>query len=166
MPTNPSFIYDFFKPSYEYVAKTTGKKHPTLAIYGNDIQAGKSAVQNDSVSAQGAGFKVTGRLATIPIASEVSDYTPYVEQLLKSGENGQPPDSIDCVMAVQCLNVNALMTQHGYKGISLHALYTDSLVKPFVRDRSGHPLREPQRRRHPSGEAVPGRPRRLPGRRV
>ena len=77
-------------PLYTYASKQTGKQHPTVAIFGNDTQSGKNAVQYQASSYQGAGFDVTYAKGPIP-PPPVSDYTPYAQEVLTGGPTERHP---------------------------------------------------------------------------
>jgi len=126
-PGNPSFVSDYYKPAYDVVSAKTGKKHPSFAEVLNDTATGKSAVKIFAVAAQGAGFNVVSSTSSLP-ASDVSDYTPYVQKLLKA-DNGNPPDAINCSVQVECLGLWNLLVASGFKGYFFSSLYTDILVK-------------------------------------
>jgi ABC-type branched-subunit amino acid transport system substrate-binding protein len=126
-PADPSFVSDYYKPAYEIVRAKTGKKHPSFVEVLNDTATGKNAVKIFAVAAQGAGFNVVSSTATLP-PSDVSDYTPYVQQILKA-DNGTPPDAINCSVQVECLGLWNLLVASGYKGYFFSSLYTDVLVK-------------------------------------
>ena len=42
------------------MSQKTGKKHPTVAIFSNDTDSGKSATKFQSISYKGAGCDVVG----------------------------------------------------------------------------------------------------------
>ncbi len=127
VPSAPKLMPDNGKPSYTYVSQTTGKKHPTLLIFGDDLQAGKDAAKYQATSYKGAGYDVVSVNTELP-PPPVSDYTPYVQKYLTSN-NGKAPDAILCLLATQCINVFSALVPAGYTGTFISSLYSDILVK-------------------------------------
>jgi ABC-type branched-subunit amino acid transport system substrate-binding protein len=123
----PKVMPDNGVASYKYVSKTTGKKKPTLLIFGTDLQAGKDSVKYQSISYAGAGYDVVAKSNTLP-PPPVSDYTPYVQEYM-TADNGKPTDAILCLLSVQCINVYTGLQAAGYKGTYISSLYSDILVK-------------------------------------
>ena len=115
---------------YEYVSKKTGKKHPTMAIISNDTTGGKTGTSNAKLSSTKAGFKVVATNNQMP-GSAVSDYTPYVQAVIKS-DGGQAPDTIQCVLAIDCIPIYDQIKASGYTGSFFSPLYSDVLVKAMA----------------------------------
>jgi branched-chain amino acid transport system substrate-binding protein len=130
VPSNPKVMPDSGAPLYAYAVKQTGKQHPTVAIFGNDTQSGKNAVQYQASSYQGAGFNVTYAKGPIP-PPPVSDYTPYAQEVLKGGANGAAPDVIVCLLSTDCIPMYSLIQANNYKGVYQSFLYSDQLLKPM-----------------------------------
>jgi hypothetical protein len=126
---NPSFVNDNYKQYYTYVSKKTGKKHPTLLLFGNDSQTGRNGDQWFAIAAQGAGFKIVGQQSKMP-QEGVSDYTPYVNDIM-TADNGKQPDATFCSANLQCLNIWQLLQANSYKGDFGSGLYSDILVGPL-----------------------------------
>jgi ABC-type branched-subunit amino acid transport system substrate-binding protein len=126
-PSNPSFVGDFFKAPLQYVQKASGKKRPTIVLFGANTDSGKTGLKFLAVSAKGAGFNVVGVQNTIP-APPPSDYTPYVQKMI-TADHGGPPDSIICEMTVECVTVWDQLKATGYKGKYISGLLADELVK-------------------------------------
>ncbi|HZP29749.1 MAG TPA: ABC transporter substrate-binding protein [Acidimicrobiia bacterium] len=124
---NPSFVSDTGKTAYVYVSQKTGKKNPSIVVFGNDTTSGKSATKLSAIAYQNAGFKIAdiqNKLPTPPIA----DYTPYVQQIL-TGDNGKAPDSVVCDLAIDCIPIWNLLKANNYQGIYISGLYSDLIVK-------------------------------------
>jgi ABC-type branched-subunit amino acid transport system substrate-binding protein len=137
VPQAPSFVSDIYRAQYQYASQKLGKQHPTMVIFGGDTDSGKDGTRIFSVAAQGAGFQVVDVQNNIP-TPPVSDYTPYVQQVMTGNKGGQP-DVVFCVGAVQCLPMYQLLQQSGFKGVYIHGLYTDILVQAL----SGSAVNEP-----------------------
>ena len=103
---------DIYASFYKYVAAKAKKTSPSVAIFSSDNATGTSSVQSLSVSLKGAGFKVVYK-GTLPMV--VSDYTPYVQKWLTS-DGGKQPNSIDCLVNVQCTAVLQAVRAAGFKG--------------------------------------------------
>jgi ABC-type branched-subunit amino acid transport system substrate-binding protein len=125
--TEPSFTTDLGHSPYTYISETLGKKHPTLATIANDNDSGKATTRTRGQAMKDAGFDVVSENPIMP--TEVSDYTPYVTELM-TADNGQPPDAVDCFAVTQCINVWLLMSAQGYEGIFWSGNYHEALVKP------------------------------------
>jgi ABC-type branched-subunit amino acid transport system substrate-binding protein len=124
---DPSFVSDFGKTSYTYVSEKSGKKHPTVVIFGNDTTSGKNAARLSAIAYQGAGFKIADTQNKLP-PPPVSDYTPYVQQIL-AGDNGSPPDAVVCALATDCIPTWGLLKANGYTGTFISGLYSDLIVE-------------------------------------
>jgi branched-chain amino acid transport system substrate-binding protein len=127
IPQKPKVEGDLGGQLYEYVSKETHKQHPTLAMFGNDTQSGRNAVNNQAVAYKGAGFDIVMHDGIIP-PPPVSDYTPYVQKLLKA-DGGKAPDAMICLLQVDCIPVWGQLKAAGYKGVYGHSLYSDALTK-------------------------------------
>jgi ABC-type branched-subunit amino acid transport system substrate-binding protein len=126
---NPSFVNDNYKAFYTYVSQKTGKKHPTLVMFGNEAASGKNGNRVFSIAAQGAGFKVVSQQSTMPQGG-ASDYTPYVQAIM-TADNGKQPDATFCTGDIGCLGLWTTLQPSGYTGLYGTGLYTDILVKPL-----------------------------------
>jgi hypothetical protein len=116
---------------YDYVSEQTGKEHPTVTPFGSDQVSSVTAVENNSVQLEQAGFKiVSGGEGLLP-QTPVGDYSPYVQKLITS-DNGEPPDAMICYLSVDCLRVWTALEPTGYEGYYQHFLYTDALVRPLA----------------------------------
>jgi ABC-type branched-subunit amino acid transport system substrate-binding protein len=127
---SPSVIPDSGANPYAYVSKETGKKNPTLAVFANDTDSGKTAVTNNAVSYAKAGFKVVAKLNKMP-APPIADYTPYAQDLLQA-DSGNPPDAILCLLSTDCIQINAQLQANAYKGTFISSLYSDFLTKAMA----------------------------------
>jgi ABC-type branched-subunit amino acid transport system substrate-binding protein len=125
-PSDPSFVSDNAAAPYRYVSTKTGKKHPSMAIAASDNTSGENQDHILGIAAQGTGFRVVS--ATHDIPETTSDFTPYVQRILKS-DGGKPSDSVFCVAGTACIGLYQLLTQSGYEGTFVSGLYSDVLVK-------------------------------------
>jgi ABC-type branched-subunit amino acid transport system substrate-binding protein len=128
---NPPYAPDEGRALFAAVSKATGKDHPTLAFITGDSESGRKPLPSFVAAQKGAGFDVVYAKASVPNATPVSDYTPYVQQLLQA-DSGKAPDAIICRMAVECIQLWAGLAARGYKGAFQHYLYSDLLVKPMA----------------------------------
>jgi hypothetical protein len=132
LPEHVSSVSDNYWSLYQFVSKKLNKKHPTLALFGQDNPASRNGMKVFGVAATGTGFKVTAMQNKIPTqVSTVNDWTPYATPLLTAGANGQPPDAINCVGGTECLNMWDKLNSLGYKGVYSNGIYSDALVKAF-----------------------------------
>jgi len=132
-PQTPSKVSDNYRALYEYVSKKTGKKHPTLALFGQDSDSGRNGISVFTIAATGTGFDVTLAKNIIPSnIATVNDYTPYANQVISGGKNGAQPDAINCVGGTECIKMWNLLSAQGYKGIYSNGLYSDVLVKAMA----------------------------------
>jgi branched-chain amino acid transport system substrate-binding protein len=127
IPDNPTAMPDGASSLYKYVAQKTGKQHPTVALFGGDVPSGNKAVTTSAVDWKGAGFDVVFAKGIIPGPAPVSDYTPYVQQLLTSN-HGNPPDAMTCLAATDCIPMYKGLTGNNYSGIFISPLYSDLLL--------------------------------------
>jgi branched-chain amino acid transport system substrate-binding protein len=104
---------DYYGQLYKYVSVKTGKKTPTVAIFGGDTQSAKTAVTQEASAAQGAGFKVVFAKGDLP--NVTSDYSPYIQQWITSNE-GKPPNAISCLDAATCVSIWPPLKAAGYSG--------------------------------------------------
>ena len=131
VPQKPSFVSDIFHAAYTYVAKQTGKTHPTFLIIGQDNDSGKNGARIFAIAATGAGFKVSAVQTKLP-QTPPADYSPYATAAM-TASNGSAPDSLFCeASAAECLNMYTFMKTAGYKGVFEHGIWTNALVKPFA----------------------------------
>jgi len=128
-PTDPSVIADTAGTAYEYISKELGKDAPTVAIFGQDTEGGKNTTRFQGVAYKGAGFDVIFEDGIVPLPP-VTDYSPYVQQLMVS-DDGHAPDVITCLLAVDCIPMYAQLQAVGFKGEFYHNLYSDALVAPM-----------------------------------
>jgi branched-chain amino acid transport system substrate-binding protein len=127
---NPSFVSDFGKTAYTYVSQKTSKKNPTVVIFANDSTSGKSAAKLSAIAYQNAGFKIADVQNKLP-PPPVSDYTPYVQQIL-AGDSGKAPDAVVCALATDCIPTWGLLKANGYQGTFISGLYSNLIVKQMA----------------------------------
>jgi ABC-type branched-subunit amino acid transport system substrate-binding protein len=128
LPPNPKRTPDAGNTLYPYVVKKTGNKHPTLAIQAGDSDSGRTAAQTQGSAFKGDGFDVVTAKATYPVGSAVADNTPYVQALLTSA-NGKAPDTIVCLLTVECIGLYNQIKASGYTGTFMSSLYNPLLTK-------------------------------------
>ncbi len=113
VPSNPPVMSDTYGKYYGYVKAKTGSAHPTDALFSSDTQSGATSVKLATVSAKGAGFNVV--YAKSPVPTAVSDYTPYVQQLMTSN-HGKQPQAISCQATTLCIAMWTGLKNAGYRG--------------------------------------------------
>jgi ABC-type branched-subunit amino acid transport system substrate-binding protein len=128
IPSAPSFVNDSKRAMYRYVSEKTGKERPTLALVANDNESGKNTIRINGIAATGAGFRVVLQSANRP--TQVSDFTPFVQQILNA-DDGSQPDAVFCLGAVDCLGLYQALEPAGWEGSYFTGLYSDLLVKPL-----------------------------------
>jgi ABC-type branched-subunit amino acid transport system substrate-binding protein len=126
VPDSPAVMPDAAARPYEYASAETGEDAPTLAIFSNDTPAGQDAAKFQAVAYEGAGFDVVMADGLIP-PPPVSDFTPYVQDLLTS-DGGDAPDVVYCLLAADCLPVHEQLKALGFEGIYQHPVYSDLLT--------------------------------------
>jgi hypothetical protein len=124
---SPSKLPDSNFLNYKMVSEGTGKKQPTVFLFGNDSESSKIATTNGKVTAAKAGFKVVGSDNTMPLPP-VPDYAPYAQKALTS-DNGNPPDAMLCLLSTDCIQLDSLVNASGYKGYFISSLYSGLLTK-------------------------------------
>lgn len=129
VPQRPTVMPDSGRQIFEYVSEKTGKEHPTLALFSNDTESGKNAAHFQAAAYGGAGFDVVYKEGSVP-PPPVSDYTPYVQELLTAA-NGSQPDVIICLLGTDCIGMYTGLQAAGFTGTYHHTLYSDLLVQPM-----------------------------------
>jgi ABC-type branched-subunit amino acid transport system substrate-binding protein len=127
---NPSVVPDTAVADYAYLTGKTGKKHPTIALVGNDSPSGKTATATNKIAFEGSGFNVIGTFNQMPDSPPPTDFTPYAQPLL-TADNGHAPDSILCLSAVVCIGLYTYLQGAGYNGTYISSLYSNALTKPM-----------------------------------
>jgi ABC-type branched-subunit amino acid transport system substrate-binding protein len=128
VPSATPVVPDGLAQEYQYVATKTGKKHPSITLFSNDNQSGKTSSKYGATEALGAGFKVVSSKGNVPMTT--SDYSPYVAQWLAS-DGGKQPDDIHCLLATQCLPIFDALNAAGFKGTFETPLGIDIFAKPL-----------------------------------
>jgi ABC-type branched-subunit amino acid transport system substrate-binding protein len=127
IPDHPKVVGDGATNVYKYVSQKLAKPHPTLSVFSSDSPSGQNAAKYDVPPYSGAGFDVVFAKGIIPAGTPVSDYTPYVQQLLRSDKGG-PPDSILCLLTTDCIPIYGLLQANKYKGLFISTLYSDAIL--------------------------------------
>jgi branched-chain amino acid transport system substrate-binding protein len=130
LPNNPPVAADKLFPLYKYVSEKTGKTNPTLAIFTSETEAAVSGAKAYAAAAEGNGFDVVMSDGILAFPGPISDYTPYVQQLLTSN-GGDAPDAMTCLAAVDCIAIWGQLQATGYAGVYQHFLYSDQLLVPM-----------------------------------
>jgi len=117
---------DSYREFYGYLSKKIGKDHPTVASFSNDNTSGHASTKFSTFSLEGAGFKVVYAKGSVPLPP-VSDYTPYVQQLM-TADGGKEPDAIVCLLAIDCIPMYTGLVKANYKGAYYSNLYSDGLL--------------------------------------
>jgi ABC-type branched-subunit amino acid transport system substrate-binding protein len=101
------------------LAQLGGVKGKTAACISEDNDGGKNGVKTVCSAATAVGFKVVYEKATIPPApAVVSDWSPYVQDIMTSN-NGQAPDVLfNLPGAASVIGLGTALRQAGYKGIN------------------------------------------------
>ncbi|WP_214104212.1 ABC transporter substrate-binding protein [Acrocarpospora catenulata] len=128
-PADPKELPDAFGLLYRYAVDKTGSTKPTIAMFSSDTESGRITAKYGEAELRGTGFDVVFSKAMVP-PPPVSDFTPYVQQLLNSN-NGQAPDVIQCYLSADCVQIYALLKANGFKGIYAHSLWSDAVLKPM-----------------------------------
>jgi ABC-type branched-subunit amino acid transport system substrate-binding protein len=129
VPNNPTKLADSAGNIIKYIRQATGKARPTAALFSSDTPSGQNAAKFDKPPYAGAGFDVVFAKGIVP-PPPVSDYTPYVQQLLRSN-NGSAPDVIVCLLTTDCIPIYGLLQANKYPGVFLSALYSDLVLGPM-----------------------------------
>jgi ABC-type branched-subunit amino acid transport system substrate-binding protein len=130
LPPNPKVVGDAAFAAYKYVSGKTGKSKPTVALFSNETDSGKTAVSAQSTSFAGAGFDVVYAKGLLP-PPPLGDVTPYVQTLM-SAADGDEPDLLVCLLAVDCIPVYEGLVAAGSKSLFQSPLYSDLLVKSMA----------------------------------
>jgi ABC-type branched-subunit amino acid transport system substrate-binding protein len=126
VPSAPSVLGDTYSGAYQYISKKTGKKHPSIVLFSNDNQSGKSSSTFGASSSTGAGFKVVYAKGSVP--ETTSDYSPYINTWMTS-DGGKQPDSIFCLLATQCVPIWNGLKAAGFTGTYWTPLGIDLFAK-------------------------------------
>jgi len=123
-PTYPGNTWgELMNQYFKNQGVSTGAKGKTAAIIADNNDSGKSGVEVISATAEAVGMKVVYAEAAMPAPpATVSDFTPYVQDMLTSN-NGKQPDVVFLVVAPS--NVYGLgpaLTQAGFTGVDTNAV--------------------------------------------
>jgi ABC-type branched-subunit amino acid transport system substrate-binding protein len=130
VPQKPVLAGDTAGRLYQYLVQVTGKQQPTVALFADTSQSGQNAVTYQANSYKGAGFDVVLSTGLVP-PPPVTDYTPYVQQLMTS-DHGHAPDFIQCYLSAECIPIYTQLRADGFKGEFGHTLYSDQLTKTMA----------------------------------
>jgi ABC-type branched-subunit amino acid transport system substrate-binding protein len=129
VPNSPTQLADSAANIIKYARTATGKASPTVALFSSDTPSGHNAAKYDEPPYAGAGFDVVFAKGIVP-PPPVSDYTPYVQQLLHSNKGGAP-DTIVCLLTTDCIPIYSLLQANKYPGLYISALYSDQVLAPM-----------------------------------
>jgi branched-chain amino acid transport system substrate-binding protein len=98
-------------------------KGKAAAVVTEDSTSGKAGSEVISATAEAVGMKVVYAKSALPAPpATVSDYSPYVQDIMTSN-GGQPPDAIFLTLTVQnVIGLGRALSQAGYKGIQTNAV--------------------------------------------
>jgi branched-chain amino acid transport system substrate-binding protein len=129
VPTDPPVMPDSYRNLYAYVQEQTGEDQPSIALFSHDNQSGQNSTRFGQVGAEGAGFEVVYAESPVPVTT--SDYSPYVQEWLRS-DGGEAPDAMYCLMSISCLDIWTAVRSAGYEGTFQTSLYSDLLIEPLA----------------------------------
>ena len=106
--------------------KAQGKgdaKGKTAAVVTEDSTSGKSGSEVISATAEAVGMKVVYAKSALPAPpATVTDYSPYVQDIMTSN-GGQPPDVVFLTLTAQnVIGLGRGLAQAGFKGIQTDAV--------------------------------------------
>jgi ABC-type branched-subunit amino acid transport system substrate-binding protein len=103
-----------------------GAKGKTAAVITEDSDSGRSGVQTISATAEAVGMNVVYSKTAIPAPpATVSDYSPYVQDIMTSA-NGKAPDVVFLVLTSQnVLGLGRALSQAGFNGLQTNAVAYD-----------------------------------------
>jgi len=103
-----------------------GAKGKTAAVITEDSDSGRSGVQTISATAEAVGMDVVYQKTAIPAPpATVSDYSPYVQDIMTSN-SGKAPDVVFLVLTAQnVLGLGRALSQAGFTGIQTNAVAYD-----------------------------------------
>jgi len=112
-----------------------GGKGKTAAVITEDNDTGKRGLQEIVFQAKKGGNKVVYQKAAVPAGQAISDYSPFVNDMLSSN-NGGPPDIIYLVTAAtNTLGLAGALKDAGYQGLITNAVgYDPALVQGARRE--------------------------------
>lgn len=100
-----------------------GAAGKTVAVPIDDDPSARAAKDQCTQSFTDVGFRLVGT-PLIPITG-VTDYTPYVQQIL-TADNGKPPDLVfSCTSVGSTLGLTSALTAAGYKGAQGNGIIYD-----------------------------------------
>jgi hypothetical protein len=105
--------------------KAQGKptKNVTAAVISEDNDSGRKGVDVVSKSAQAAGMKVVFEKANIPPApAVVSDFAPYVQDIITSNNGGQPDVFFNVATVANVIGLSTALRQAGFKGLDTNSI--------------------------------------------
>jgi ABC-type branched-subunit amino acid transport system substrate-binding protein len=125
-------------PTYQtFVGGSVAKLFPsgtqghTGAVIGENTNSAKAGIVAVGTQLEAAGLKIVYEKNPVPAPpAVVSDFTPYVQQIM-TADNGKPPDLL--YLAVSPANAFPLakaLRQAGYKGIIENSTYAPQVVAP------------------------------------
>lgn len=126
VPSNPKAMPDTYREFYGYVKEKLSKSNPSVASFSSDTTSGRNSTKFSEAQLKGTGFNVVYAKGSVP-PPPVSDYTPYVQQLM-TADGGKAPDAMVCLLAVDCIPIFKGVINAGYKGYYYSNLYSDALL--------------------------------------
>jgi len=130
-PTYPGNTWgELMNQYFKNQGVSSGAKGKTAAVIADNNDSGKSGVQVIAATAEAVGMKVVYQEAALPAApATVSDFTPYVQDIMTSN-NGKQPDVVFLVVAPSSVyGLGPALTQAGFTGVDTNAVaYVPSLA--------------------------------------
>jgi ABC-type branched-subunit amino acid transport system substrate-binding protein len=126
LPAKPTKVADSGAQVKQYVTEKTGKTKPTVALFSNETDSGKTSVSAQGAAFAGGGWDVVFFKGLLP-PPPLPDVTPYVEELMTSA-NGKQPDLIVCLLALDCLDMFKGLSAAGFTGTFQSPLYNELFV--------------------------------------
>ena len=130
-PTYPGNTWGELTNQYFINEGTSGgAKGKTAAVIADNNDSGKQGVEVIAATAEAVGMKVVYKEAAMPPPpAAVTDFTPYVQDIMTSN-NGKAPDVVYLVVApTNVYGLGPALTQAGFTGVNTNAVaYVPSLA--------------------------------------
>jgi len=110
---------------YKSQGDAEGAKGKTAAVIAEDNDSGKSGVKVIAATAKSVGMEVVYEEASMPAAeggTPVSDFSPYVNDILTSADGGQPDVVFAVISQNNLLGFAPALDDAGFTGIQTNAV--------------------------------------------
>jgi ABC-type branched-subunit amino acid transport system substrate-binding protein len=114
-----------------------GAKGKTAAVISEDNDSGKSGVITIATGAKRLGMKVVYAEASMPAAeggTPVSDFTPFVNDILTSNNGGQPDVVFSTISQNNLLGFAPALENAGFTGLDTNAVLYSPLAAAIMKD--------------------------------